>query len=92
MKKKSVKITLSFDAKPTKNAGEIKVHTKYVNKTFYKWQYSSDGVTWLNFKTTSTSKVIISGLTSATKYWFRVALIDVNGEHEFNTPISCVAL
>lgn len=92
VKKKNIIPTVTFDAKPTKNAGEIRVRTKYIKYTFFKWQYSNDGITWLDFKTTSTSKVIINGLTSAVKYWFRVALIDVNGEHEFNSPINCVAL
>ncbi len=92
VKKKGVKTTTTFEARATNNLGEAKVRCKYAVKTFYKWQYSTDGITWVNYKTTSTSKVIISGLTSGTKYWFRVALIDVNGEHEFNSPISCAVL
>lgn len=83
----------TFEAKATANIGEAKVHTKYVKNTFYKWQYCPNPIgTWVDYKTTSTSKIIISGLTSGTKYWFRVALIDVDGEHPFGSPVSCAVL
>lgn len=43
-------------------------------------QQSPPNAVWTQIKTTTKSKVTIAGLTSGTRYWFRVAAVGPNGQ------------
>ena len=58
-------------------------------KACYNWQYSTDQKTWTTLPQTLKAKTGISGLTSATTYYFRVqALTPKGGESDWGQIVS----
>ncbi len=66
--------TVKPDIKATCGAepGTAKVRCKAIRgKTFYEWQWSTDGKAWIDAPTTSRSKTLITGLASVVRHYFR---------------------
>jgi len=95
IKKTSSRVQNEFDVVYSGETGTVIARRKSVKNTSYVWQYSPDptsDTSWVDAGITTQSKITINGLTPGTKYWFRVALVDKDGRHEFNTPISIFAI
>jgi hypothetical protein len=66
-----------FRLQLTGKPGEVKLLTTHVAASAYKWQYTTtpaDNASWITSET-SIAKLLLSGLTSAAHYYFRVAVI-----------------
>jgi hypothetical protein len=57
----------------------------------YLFQYSLDpqAANWTSL-TNSVGKMLITGLTSGTNYWFRVAAAGVRGQIAYSTVVSLI--
>jgi len=61
-------------------------------KTLYRWEYCKDGAisrTWTTAHTSDTSSAFVGNLDSNVLYWFRVVLMNKNGEHALEPK--CIA-
>ena len=63
----------------------------------YIWQYTKQEspliiTDWVNAEVTSKASVELSGLTPLTKYWFRVAVVTIEGTGAFTMPIMQVVI
>jgi hypothetical protein len=56
----------------------------------YAWQYSKDGLLWLDLPATMQSRTRISGLETGARYWFRVRFLTKDGLGEPCDPVSIV--
>lgn len=66
-----------FRLQLTGKPGEVRLLTGSVSGAAYKWQYTStpaDNLSWIT-QETSITKLLITGLSSGTRYSFRVAVI-----------------
>jgi hypothetical protein len=82
IKKDAVLSIPEFVIEPGDHAGSVNIKIKArKQKTMYKWEHSSDAVSWISDGVTSMCKTTIDGLSKGI-YWFRVILIDKSGEHE----------
>ena len=75
--------------------GEIDLNWEPVDgaKT-YQIEQSPDPVTatsWSHADATTKSKATIDGLTSGTRYWFRIAAVGTNGQGAWSNPVSKIA-
>jgi hypothetical protein len=48
-------------------------------KSFFNWQATADGTTWITLPSTPKTRTSVAGLTPLTTYGFRVALTDSSG-------------
>ncbi len=58
--------------------GEVKLFTTAVKSAVYKWQYTTnpaDPTTWVTYAEASIAHILVTGLTSGQRYYFRVAAI-----------------
>lgn len=82
VKKDPVRIQPEFDVEQGDHAGAVNLRVKArKQKTMYRWEHSSDAVSWISDGITGVCKTSIEGLARGI-YWFRVVLIDSSGEHE----------
>jgi hypothetical protein len=79
-----------FKVRSTGTAGEMQLRTTYVPASIYHWQKSTDGVSWLPLGVSRKASYLVSGLTSGTKYFFRVAIDDRDGMGPWSDDISKV--
>jgi hypothetical protein len=94
-KRPSARVQSDFEVTYNGESGKVVVKRKSVKNASYIWQYSPDpvsAVSWKDAGTTTQSKITIGGLTPGIKYWFRVAIVDKDGKHEFNSPVSIFAI
>jgi phosphodiesterase/alkaline phosphatase D-like protein len=75
--------------------GEVDLQWDKVNRArSYVIERSPDPPTatsWSHAATSTKSQVTVDGLTSGTKYWFRVAAVGANGQSPWSNPVSKVA-
>jgi len=75
-------------------AGSVKLRRKAEGRgVVYKWQKSPDpftGTSWINAGEGALASFEITGLTSVTRYWFRVAVITGNVQGEYSDPVTFV--
>jgi hypothetical protein len=82
-----------FSAVPGEKSGTIILRRKAVKGAYaYSWQYSANALPetedgWTYAKITGRASVELTGLTSVTKYWFRVAAVMADGASAYNDPI-----
>jgi hypothetical protein len=82
VKRKRTSVIPDFKIEQGDHAGSVKIKIKANGpKTIYKWEHSSDAVSWISDGITGVCKTTIDGLAKGI-YWFRVVLIDASGEHE----------
>jgi len=63
----------------------------------YIWQYyigetPTNDVDWINAQVTSQASVLLAGLKPLSKYWFRVAVVTIEGTSAFSDPIMQVVI
>lgn len=95
VKRPPFRVRSEFEVLYGVDSGSVVVRLKAVKRAAYVWQYTKDlssNAVWQEAGTTLTSKTTISGLTPGVNYWFRVAIIDKAGRHEFNAPISLMVV
>lgn len=89
VKKKAFSGVVEFKASAGKHPGSVNLRTKSQEKTIYRWEYcqgtQAEGP-WTVGAHSGTCKATISDLPKGI-YWFRVVLIDAEGEHE-QVPLS----
>jgi hypothetical protein len=85
VKQKPVIKKTEFEVVQLKESGSVLVRVRARAKSMYKYQYTTDGKTWVDAKVTSVTKAVISGLQAGVKHLFRVVFMDKEGEHP-NTP------
>ena len=84
-----------FHVKPTDNPGEVKLTTRHEDRSTYIWQMTNDpaGITgWITIGQATQARLIKNGLTSGTRYYFRVATIGKEGQQPWSNVINTVVL
>ena len=84
-----------FNVKPTGNPGEVKLSTKHEDRATYIWQMTNDplGVTgWITIGQATQASLIKTGLTSGTRYYFRVAAVGKDGQEPWSNIINTIVL
>lgn len=87
--------TLDFDVQSTGNPGELRVIRQAVSRGAYEFQMSTDPTNetnWQKIYRGTRGRILKTGLTSATRYFFRAMAIDKNGESPWSDVKSMVAL
>jgi len=85
--------TKTFEVNAGENPGEIELAHKTVQGAkSYVWQYSigtlpTDEKQWIYCDSTTKAKFKITGLESATKAWFRVLAVTINGTQPCSDPV-----
>ena len=70
------------------NSGSVKLVAKAIDRArAYIWEYSLDGVEWKTAGNSTASTFQLTGLTVATKYYFRVAAITPEGTTDFTAAV-----
>lgn len=78
-KKVTVRKAREFHAKHGEIPGQVKLSTKYFKNAAFIWQYKvTTDVAWVSAPQTNKASTVISGLSSAIRYSFRVAVLKSN--------------
>ena len=95
IKNTGLHIPKDFSVKPTGNPGTVKLFTKHEDRSTYIWQMTNDplGVAgWITIGQATQASLTKSGLTSGTRYYFRVATVGKNGQEPWSNIINTIAL
>jgi hypothetical protein len=78
-----------FTAAQGQRSDEVKLKTARVGRgASYDWQYSTDGVGWVDWRRTSNASTVISGLEPGTRYLLRVRSFFNNVLGDWSDPIT----
>jgi hypothetical protein len=78
-----------FTAARGKRSDEVRLTTVRVGRgASYDWQYSTDGVAWVDSRRTSTASTVISGLKPGTRYLLRVRSFFHDVDSGWSDPIT----
>jgi hypothetical protein len=94
VKKRVVRTTSDFDVKSTGNPGEVKIGCRAEDRAAYVFQMTTDPSNEANWSTIHSdvrSKLVRKGLTSGTRYHFRVAVIRSGGQQPWSQTKSVIA-
>ncbi len=86
---------IDFDVQSTGNPGELKVIRKAVSRGTYEFHMCTDPTNeanWQKIYRGTRGRIVKTGLTSATRYYFRAMAIDKNGESPWSDVKSGVVL
>ena len=87
IKKPIVRDAKTFNAKQGKISGTVDLEINSYGTGAYVWEMSTDPIgTWTQLEITVKSKTSVTGLTTGTKYWFRVAVITSSGKNDYSDP------
>jgi hypothetical protein len=96
VKRKSTAVRNGFEARSTGELGVVMVRTPFMSRTTtYEFQVTTtpeDEASWKTVQAGTRSKLILKGLTSATRYFFRVRLVNSEGIQPWSEVKSAVAL
>ena len=84
-----------FAAVQTGNPGEVKLSTVSSPRATFVFQMTTDpntATSWVTIGQSTRATMIQSGLTSGTRYYFRVAMIDKNGQNPWSDVKNIIAL
>lgn len=84
-----------FSVVNTGVSGQLKLTSAVVKLASYIWQMCTDPgneSNWQTIKTTKQSKFIKDGLTSGTRYYFRVAVVDKAGQGGWSNVLNSLVL
>ncbi|MBI4945030.1 MAG: fibronectin type III domain-containing protein [Bacteroidetes bacterium] len=84
-----------FAAEQTGNPGEVKLSTLSSNRATFVFQMTTSPSTessWATIGQSTRAKLVKSGLVSGTRYYFRVAMIDKNGQNPWSDVKNIIAL
>ncbi len=94
VRKPAARTPKTFSAKVEKVPGEVLLNTKAVPRSSYIYQMTTDPTLvsgWSTMAISNTAKYLKTGLTSGTKYFFRVAIITKSLQGDWSPVISVVA-
>jgi hypothetical protein len=95
VKAKGSRTVNDFDVKYTGNPGEVKLIRKSIKRGSYEFQMTTDptnAANWQKIYSGTRGRLVKSGLTSGTRYHFRVATIDKNGMGPWSDVKSMIAI
>ncbi|MBI4946261.1 MAG: fibronectin type III domain-containing protein [Bacteroidetes bacterium] len=84
-----------FHVSVTGDPGEVKLATKFEKRATFMFQMctnTSSESNWQTIMQSTRSKFVKSGLISGTRYYFRVAVININGQGAWSNVLSSIAL
>lgn len=94
-KKVHIRKASAFKAVNTKMNGQVKLRSRYIKHASYIWQYSTEpdsNASWITAGVTIKASVIISNLSSGTRYSFRYAVVDKNGQGAWSERVSLMVM
>lgn len=92
-KKVPVHTAREFQVANTKIPGQVKMRTKFFPRSSFIWQYRVTTATaWLTAATTVKATFVLSGLSSAVRYSFRVAVVTKNGQGPWSNVLELVVM
>lgn len=89
LKQSVVRTAKSFNATQGLHSGTVDLETKYENNSSYIWEVNTDPINdllWKQFAVSVQSKHTVVGLNPATKYWFRVSIVNKEGQQPYSDP------
>jgi hypothetical protein len=95
VKAKGSRTVNDFDVKYTGKPGEVKLMRRSIKRGTYEFQMSTDATqpaSWTNIYSGTRGRIVKNGLTSGTRYYFRVAIIDKNGMGPWSDVKSVLAI
>ncbi len=95
LRKQAVHTAREFTVSVTENAGEVKLSTKAVKRATYMWEMCTDPSNEENWEIAgqgTRAKLLVTGLTSATRYYFRVSVINKDGQGPWSNVLNTVVL
>ncbi len=95
LKSPSVHQSKEFNVKPTGDPGEVKLSTKYVDRSSYIWQMTTDPAAesgWATIGQATQASLIKTGLTSGSRYYFRVATVGKEGLEPWSNTVNTIVL
>ncbi|MBI1769502.1 MAG: fibronectin type III domain-containing protein [Bacteroidetes bacterium] len=84
-----------FEVSATGNIGEVRLQREGVSRGSYEYQMSIDISTdanWQRIYSGTRARIVMSGLVSGTRYYFRAAGIDKNGLSPWSSVKTMIAL
>lgn len=84
-----------FSVKPTDNPGEVKLSTKYADRSTYIWQMTHDPSvesSWITIGQATQASFVKGGLTSGSRYYFRVATVGKDGQEPWSNVLNTIVL
>ena len=91
-KKSGTHTARTFFVKNSPLPGKMLLRTKAEKRASYLWEYSTDAANWFSGGITISAKNSISGLTSGTRYYFRVAVITKSGQGAWSDVLTIIVL
>ncbi|MBI4947059.1 MAG: fibronectin type III domain-containing protein [Bacteroidetes bacterium] len=95
VKTQAIHTARDFHVETTENPGEVKLITKFVGRATFIWQMATDPnneSSWQTIGQATQAKLVKTGLTSGTRYYFRVAVIDKDGQHPWSHVLNTIVL
>lgn len=89
VKHTAARLAKAYNATQGLQSGTVDVETKYESNSSYIWEMCTDPIndlSWKQVAVTIQSKYTVTGLTPATKYWFRVAIVNKDGQQPYSDP------
>ncbi len=90
----SVRAAREFHAAPTGKPGEVKLSTKFVKRATYIFQQSTAPDTessWVTIGQSTRATLTKNSLVSGTRYYFRVAVVDKDGQGPWSNVVNMIA-
>ena len=82
-------VKADFTVKPGKTSGSVMLYVLHPGtEASFNWQYSSDGVRWIDEKSTTQSSRPIDNLTPGVLYFFRYSILTRDGTSDWSDPIT----
>jgi len=84
-----------FQVESTGNPGEVKLSTRSADRATFLFQVSTDPVnesSWTSIGQSTRAKMVKTGLVSGVRYYFRVAMIDKNGQNPWSDVKNTIVL
>lgn len=94
IKNSSTRQAREFSVDPGEHPGEVWLQTKYARNASFVWQMSTNPLNetdWNIIGVSTQSSFAKTGLTSATRYYFRVAVVDKNGQGPWSHVLNMIA-
>lgn len=84
-----------FGVKNTDMPGEVEMHTKFEKDASFMWQYTQtpdNAASWVLAGVSIQATFVVSGLTSEKHYFFRVAVVDKDGQGPWSRTFELLVL
>lgn len=82
-----------FRVEHGKNAGEVNLRTNADDRAVFVWETTTtpdDEATWTTLNSSTRAHYLATGLNSGTRYYFRVAKIDKDGQGDWSNVLNII--